>query len=145
MGNRVHVVKTQREYGDTQAFNWAFEEFKDLLSSLGCNVCEQDEYSSDFEMTCEDYERAMTILTRIIEAKKKDKDMDLNDIDFSDLASPEDTSEWESFDPDNYDFNDVIDNAERLNGYSMEEILEIMQDFWKERDKDSSWIEFSSF
>ena len=145
MGNRVHVVKKQREYGNSEAFNWAFEEFKDLLSSLGCNVCEQDEYSSDFEMSCEDYERAMTILKRIIKAQKKDKDMDLNDIDFSDLASPEDTPYWKKFDPDNYDFNDVIDNAERLSGYSMEEILEIMQTFWKERDKKSSWIQFCSF
>jgi hypothetical protein len=145
MGNRVHVVKKQREYGNSEAFNWAFEEFKDLLSSLGSNVCEQDEYSSDFEMSCEDYERAMTILKRIIKAQKKDKDMDLNDIDFSDLASPEDTPDWEKFDPDNYDFNDVIDNAEKLNGYSMEEILKIMQTFWKERDKKSSWIQFCSF
>ena len=145
MGNRVHVVKKQREYGNSEAFNWAFEEFKDLLSSLGCNVCEQDEYSSDFEMSCEDYERAMTILKRIIKAQKKDKDMDLNDIDFSDLASPEDTPDWESFDPDNYDFNDVIDKAEKLNGYSLEEILKIMQTFWKERDKKSSWIQFCSF
>ena len=145
MGNRVHVVKKQREYGKSEAFNWAFEEFKDLLSSLGCNVCEQDEYSSDFEMTCEDYERAMNILTRIIEAKKKDNNMDLNDIDFSDLASPEDTPEWENFDPDNYDFNEVIDNAKRLEGYSMDEILKIMQTFYDERDKTSSWIQFCSF
>ena len=145
MGNRVHVVKKQREYGNSEAFNWAFEEFKDLLSSLGCNVCEQDDYSSDFEMSCEDYERAMTILKRIIKAQKKDKDMNLNDIDFSDLASQEDTPDWEKFDPDNYDFNDVIKNAERLDGYSMEEILEIMQIFWEERDKNSSWIQFCSF
>ena len=145
MGKLVHVVKKQREYGNSEAFNWAFEEFKDLLSSLGCNVCEQDDYSSDFEMSCEDYERAMTILKRIIKAQKKDKDMDLNDIDFSDLASPEDTPDWEKFDPDNYDFNDVIDNAEKLNGYSLEEILNIMQTFWKERDKKSSWIQFCSF
>ena len=143
MGKLVHVVKKQREYGNSEAFNWAFEEFKDLLSSLGCNVCEQDEYSSDFEMSCEDYQRAMTILTRIIEAKKKD--MDLNDIDLSDLASPEDTPDWEKFDPDDYDLNDVIDNAERLEGYSMEEILKIMQTFWEERDKNSSWIQFASF
>lgn len=145
MGKRVHVVKKQREYGKSEAFNWAFEEFKNLLSSLGCNVCEQDEYSSDFEMSCEDYERAMTILKRIIEAQKKDKDMDLNDIDFSDLASPEDTSEWERFDPANYDFNYVIKIAASLNGYSMEEILKIMQTFWEERDKNSSWIQFCSF
>ena len=145
MGNRVHVVKKQREYGSTEAFSWKFEEFKGLLSSLGCNVCEQDEYSSDFEMSCEDYERAMTIFARIIEAHKKDKDMDLNDIDFSDLASPEDTPEWCSFDPYYYDFNDVIDNAKDIEGYSMNEILKIMQTFWEERDKNSSWIQFSSF
>ena len=145
MGNRVHVVKKQREYGNSEAFNWAFEEFKDLLISLGCNVCEQDEYSSDFETPCEEYERAMTILTRIIEAQKKDKDMDLNNIDFSDLASPEDTPGLYSFDPNNYDFNYVIECIEKLEGYSMDEILEIMQTFWDERDKNSSWIQFCSF
>ena len=145
MGNRVHVVKKQREYGNSEAFNWAFEEFKDLLISLGCNVCEQDEYSFDFETPCEEYERAITILTRIIEAQKKDKDMDLNNIDFSDLASPEDTPDWYSFDPNDYDFNYVIKCAEKLEGYSIDEILEIMQIFWDERDKNSSWIQFCSF
>ena len=145
MGNRVHVVKKQREYGKSEAFNWAFDEFNDLLSSLGCNVCTLDGYSPDIEIFCDEYERAMTILTRIIEAKKKDKNMDLNDIDFSDLASPEDTPDWEKFDPDSYDFNDVIDKAKKLQDYSMEKILEIMQTFWEERDKNSSWIQFCSF
>jgi hypothetical protein len=145
MGNRVHVVKKQREYGNSEAFNWAFEEFKDLLRDLGCNVCEQDEYSSDFEMSCDDYERGMEILKRIIKALKKDKEIDLNDIDFSDLKSDDDEPDWCSFDPDNYDFNDVKDSVDKLNGYSMEEILKIMQTFWKERDKKSSWIQFCSF
>lgn len=145
MGNRVHVVKKQREYGNSEAFYWAFKEFKDLLSSLGCNVCEDGFYSSVFETPCEEYERAMTILTRIIEAQKKDKDMDLNNIDFSDLASPEDTPGLYSFDPNNYDFNHVIECVEKLEGYSMDEILEIMQTFWEERDKNSSWIQFCSF
>ena len=145
MGNRVHVVKKQIEYGKSGYFNWAVEEFKDLLSSLGCNACPLDEYPSDFEMPCDEYERAMTILTRIIEAKKKDKNMDLNDIDFSDLASPEDTPDWEKFDPDSYDFNNVINMAKNLQDYSMEEILENMKTFWEERDKNSSWIQFCSF
>ena len=145
MGNRVHVVKKQREYGNSEAFNWDFEEFKDLLSSLGCNVYEQCEYSSDFETPCEEYERAMTILKRIIDAHKNDKDMDLNDIDFSDLASPEYTPDCEKFDPDKYDFNVVIYNAERLKEYSLDEILKIMYTFWKERDKNSSYIQFYYF
>ncbi len=146
MGNRVHVVKKQREYGKSEAFKYGFGEFKDLLSSLGCEVYDLDDYSSsDFEIPCEEYERAMTILKRIIDAHKKDKDMDLNDIDFSDLASPEDTPDWDKFDPDKYDFNDVIDDIERLNGYSMEETLKIMQTFWEERDKNSSYIQFYYF
>ena len=82
MGNRVHVVKVQREYGKSEAFNWKFEEFKDLLTSLGCNVCEQEEYSSDFEIVCDEYERAMTILKRIVDAIKDDDGVDLNTIDF---------------------------------------------------------------
>ena len=37
------------------------------------------------------------------------------------------------------------DDIEKLNGYSIEEILKIMQTFWEERDKNSSWIQFCSF
>ena len=145
MGNRVHVVKKQREYGNSEAFNWAFEEFKDLLSSLGCNVYEQDEYSSDFEMSCDEYKRGMEILKRIKKALKKDENFDLNKLDFSDLKSGDDDPDWCFFDPDNYDFNDVKDDLKKLNDYSIDEILKIMQTFWKERDKKSSWIQFCSF
>jgi hypothetical protein len=145
MGNRVHVVKKQREYGNSEAFNWAFEEFKDLLRDLGCDVCEKDEYSSDFEMSCDDYERGMKILKRIKKALKKDENFDLNKLDFSDLKYGDDEPDWCSFDPDNYDWNDVKDDVKKLNDYSIDEILEIMQTFWKERDKKSSWIQFCSF
>ena len=146
MGNMIHVVKKQREYGKSEAFKYGFGEFKDLLSSLGCEVYDLDDYSSsDFEIPCEEYERAMTILKRIIDAHKKDKDMALNDIDFSDLASPEYTPDCEKFDPYKYDFNVVIYNAERLKEYSLDEILKIMYTFWKERDKNSSYIQFYYF
>ena len=87
----------------------------------------------------------MTILIIIIEVHKIDNYIDFNNIDFSDLASPEDTPDWYSFDPNNYDFNYVIKCVEKHEGYSMDEILEIMQTFWEERDKKSSWIQFCSF
>lgn len=141
MGNRVHVVKKQREYGKSCAFNWAYEEFKTLLRDLGCNVCEQDEYSSDFEMEVDDYSRAMKILQRI----KDNPDMDPNYIDFSDFKSSDDTPEWAAFDPDDYDFNDVLSDIEKLEGYSIDDILDIMQTFYDERDKNSGWIQFCSF
>ena len=142
MGNRVHVVKKQREYGNSEAFNWAFEEFKDLLRDLGCDVCEQDEYSSEFEMSCDDYERGMNILRRINTALKKDENFDLNELDFSDLESSDYDPYWSSFD---YDWNDVKDDVKKLKNYSIDEILKIMQTFWEERDKNSSWIQFCSF
>lgn len=141
MGNRVHVVKKQREYGNSCAFNWADEEFKTLLRDLGCNVCEQDEYSSDFEMEVDDYSRAMKILQRI----KDNPDMDPNNIDFSDFKSSDDTPEWSAFDPDDYDFNYVLSDIEKLEGYSIDDILDIMQTFYDERDKNSKWIQFCSF
>ena len=145
MGNRVHVVKKQREYGKSEAFNWTFEEFKELLRDLGCKVCEQDEYSSDFEMSCDEYKRGMEILKRIKKALKKDEKFDLNKLDFSDLKSGDDDPDWCSFDPDKYDFNNVKYDVKKLNDYSIDEILKIMQTFWKERDKKSSWIQFCSF
>ena len=46
MGNMIHVVKKQREYGKSEAFKYGFGEFKDLLSSLGCEVYDLDDYSS---------------------------------------------------------------------------------------------------
>ena len=66
-------------------------------------------------------------------------------LDFSDLASDDDEPDWCSFDPDNYDWNDVKDSVDKLEGYSIDEILKIMRSFWSERDKKSDWIQFSAW
>ena len=59
MGKRVHVVKKREEYGDTQCFNWMFEEWKNLLGILGAEVHEEDEYSDRWEVETSEYENAM--------------------------------------------------------------------------------------
>ena len=147
MGNRVHVVKKQREYGSKEAFNHQYEQFKTLLRNLTCDVYEEDEGSRNFEMSCVDYERAMKILSRIKDALDKDENTDLNKIDLSDCIPVYDIEvpDWCRFDISRYDFNDVKDTLKKFPEYSIEEILKIMQDFFDERDKNSDWIQFSSF
>ena len=137
MGKRVHVVSKQREYGDSEAFNWANEEFKDLLRDLGCNVCEQDEYSDDFELLTAHYEVALNIL------KRMKGNPDLTNEDIADLKYGED-DDYDSIDPDMIELEDVKDDIEKL-GYSLEELINVLEMFYDERDKNSSWIQFSAW
>ena len=137
MGKRVHVVSKQREYGDSEAFNWANEEFKDLLRDLGCNVCEQDEYSDDFELLTAHYEVALNILKRMKE------NPDLTNEDIADLKYGED-DDYDAIDPDMIELDDVKDDIEKL-GYSLEELINVLENFYDERDKNSSWIQFSAW
>lgn len=117
MGKRVHVVKKQMEYGTTEAFNWAQEEFKELLHSLDCSVSEQDECSDFFEADCDEYVRGMEYLR---EYKNGKRDFDVID-------------------------SDDVEAALSELGMTAEQVLEVMESFWKERDKKSGWIQFSAW
>ena len=136
MGKRVHVVSKQPEYGATEAFNWACEEFKDLLSNCGANVC-GEEYSDEFELPVEDYERSLTIIKRMKE------DPDLTNDDLADLKVETEDGQ-NNFDPDSIDLEDIGASILKLD-YTIEELIEILENFYEERDKNSDWIEFSAW
>lgn len=134
MGCRVHVVKQQRKYGNSEAFNWKYSEFYSMLSSLGCNVCspEEDDYSNFAEMQVTEYRAALNILECLRDGK------DINDADLIELNI-------ESVD----DFNEfqkaiIMEYIENL-GYELKDLCEVMEQFYEQRDKNSSWIQFEAW
>ena len=136
MGKRVHVVSKQAEYGATKAFNWANEEFKDLLHNCGATVyCE--ECSDEFELSVGDYERSLTILKRMKE------NPDLTNDDLADLKVETEDGQ-NNFDPDLIDIEDINVSILKLD-CTIEELIEILESFYEERDKNSDWVEFSAF
>lgn len=125
MGQRVHVIKKRAEYGNTEAFNWAHDKFENLLFSLACDVCKQEEYSTEFELLVGDYERAVEILKKIKEGKEKNTEIVLDDD--VELEAIEETIK-------DLGYEDKIGS-----------LIEIMENFYNERDKASSWIQFSAW
>jgi len=136
MGKRVHVVSKQVEYGNTEAFNWKGEEFKCLLRNCGANACGED-YSDNFDLPVGDYERSLTILKRMKE------NPDLTNDDLADLKVETEDGQ-NNFDPDLIDINDIKESIKILD-YTIEELIEILENFYEERDKDNDWIEFSAW
>lgn len=125
MGKRVHVIKKHQEYGSYEAFNWKFDEFHSFLDALGCDVC-GEEFDSEFE--CEDskYENALNIL----KAYKEKGDCEevkkmLDDVYYY------------------YSVEELEKDLEELGG--LDHVLEAMQTFWDEREKDYGWISFSAW
>ena len=124
MGKRLHVVKRQAQYGDTEAFNWSFEEFHKLMELFSEEVS-GDEYDDDWEMPVEDYKKAMDFIKKLEKTKDPVKERKLvedADIDYDDLMS-------------------YINTLQSKEG----ELLSNMQAFYRERDKHSSWIAFSAW
>jgi hypothetical protein len=120
MGCRVHVISKHEKFGDSEYFNWSGEDFNDLLEDLGCDMC-SDEYGSMtwFECNVDEYKRAL----KLIKAFKKDKKKAEKLFDEADL-----------------DINDFQCHLEDLGG--LDKVIEAMEAFYKERDKQSDWISF---
>ena len=125
MGKRVHVVKRQAEYGSSEAFNWCYQEFHHLLDLFGCDVCSEDEYSDFFECDADSYKIALVALKDYKKKGIKSKKM-------LDLM-------------EEYGFDEVEleEYLSELGG--IDEVIDAMECFWKERDKKSRWIQFSAF
>jgi len=131
MGCRVHVIKKQREYGNSEAFNYKIEEFSDLLSELGCEVCAQDDCSDFFEVSCEHYKNAIKVLklfkkNTTEETFEKACEKAFNNKDYTNIGLRE----------------DIEDCIETLCVESVDEMIDIMETFYRERDKKSAWIQF---
>ena len=96
MGKRVHVVKKQEKYGDSEAFNWKQDEFIDLLESLNCQIDNNED--DRFEVLAEEYECAINYL----------KDIKAGKTDFDDI--------------DLLEFNEALEDLD----YSIDELIEVM-------------------
>ena len=126
MGKRVHVVSKREEYGNREAFNWCHVEFHALLDLLGCDVASEEEWSDRFECPIEAYKKAL-------EALKSYKKHGMQSRKMKALMEEFDFSEEELLERVNN-----LGDEEKILDY----IVDVMQDFWKERDKKSGWISF---
>ena len=150
MGKRLHVVKIQREYGCTEAFNWCFDKFRKLLDVLGCNVCADDESSDFWEMTKDEYKRAITILKMMKDVpmdgdykEQKEKiDQIYNSEKYQELFSNDECIL--SITTDDIELHDVIDSVKNID-IDLDELISIMESFLNEADKKSNWIQFEAW
>jgi hypothetical protein len=112
MGKRLHVVKQQERYGSSEYFNWKYNEFADLLTLLDCDVCSADEFNK------ERFEVPTKDFEQAMEYVKQIK---------------EGKTDFEYIDVEDLDFEELggIDN-----------VLEAMEGFYKQRDKKSEWMIF---
>lgn len=131
MGCRVHVVKKQRDYGSSEAFNYKIDEFSTLLSRLGCEICAQDDCYNFFEVDVEEYKRAIEVLKLFIKSSG-DKEFDMLTRKKYPRKTYLEIAEYE----------DIEDAIERLEDYKAEDVLAVMQAFYRERDKKSGWVQF---
>lgn len=124
MGKRVHVVKKHAEYGNAEAFNYAEEEFNDLLDNLGCNMCHKEYDFDDFECDVDEYKTALK-LVNAYNRKGRTKSVE------------------KMFDEANADIDSFEIGLDKLGG--LDNVLEAMRAFYRERDKKSGWISFSAW
>ena len=122
MGKRVHVVKKQEQYGNSEAFNWSFEEFHSLLDLLGCEVCAEDEYADRFECLSDNYRNALDCLKRYKKIGMKSRKMKA------------------LMDELGFDEEELTYYLAKLG--EIDYVIQSMQRFWEERDKKSSYIQF---
>lgn len=119
MGKRVHVAKCYKiEWGSTEAFNWAHEDFYNTLKALGGDPCwcgTDGEISDDFECSVEDYDDAIANL--------------------------------EVYIADQHLLSESDKITETLEGIRMtaEELLDIMKRYRNEADVYSGYLHFSAF
>ena len=119
MGKRIHVAKRYEvEFGSAANLNWKQDEFISVLEQLGCSVCRYDneDYSAgDFEVSAEEYKKAMDDMKAYIH------------------------------DPEGYEECDDLRDAIEATGETAEELLTIMQGYYDEADKHDGYLHFASF
>ena len=74
MGFRLHVARTYRvEYGSTEAFNYAVEEFHTLLSALSVPYT-GDDYDDEFEIDKEDWFKGIGKLRNLANLREDERE-----------------------------------------------------------------------
>ena len=124
MGKRVHVVKRQPEYGNTEGFNWKYGEFHLFLALLSDNVT-GDYFDESWEMPAEDFKRIIDFVKKFIKTNTDEKLDELCD----------------EYGIEKEEFVDAVYDMET----TTPKLLETLKGFYKERDKHSNWIQFHAW
>lgn len=128
MGYRLHVVKRQERFGDIEAFNWKNNEFADLLTTIGCDICGDEPYDR-FECLKSEFRKAIGIVKLYSEKGNLTED---------DL--PETGIDPECVDID--DINEILSSTKDELGYTPNELVRVMEQFLSESDPEGDYIIF---
>lgn len=140
MGTRIHVVKRHVEYGDSGAFNYGTDDFKDLLLEAGANVETQDGNDIDFECLEDDYKTAIKVVACLANRKADDP---YRVALFKELNICTETlvqtihACWKN----DYDESHVEYDEVKATKY----VLSYMVAFYVQRDRNSGYVSFSAF
>lgn len=122
MRKLVYVAKRYTfKRGDVGAFNWKDDKFISLLKLLDCSVCRYDNEDCsvcEFEVPKEDYKAAMDMMKAYVKNSADSK------------------HEWAT---DSY-----IQKRIEATGCEPQELLELMQAYWREADKRDGYLHFVS-
>ena len=138
MGKRVRVIQKHATYGTTEAFNWKYTQFSDLLATLFCEVfyTNNDEYSDNFECEFSQYDNALTML-KDYQEHGRDK------AKLEELYRKNSEKENAFTDDDaNATYDEIDKLLQELGG--LENVIKAMQHYKDERDKECHYISFQA-
>ena len=133
MGYRVHVIRRQPEYGHCGAFSYKYEDFKNLLSALGCDICGTDDMvcSPRWEVSAKEYAQAIKLLAKLNKGEHINGQHVTSDCGRETII-------------DEKKILNIITNKYLL-GDTLEDVLETMEIFEKERDHTSDYVMFDCY
>lgn len=126
MGKRIHIVEKVEEYASVEGFNYQQSEFVSLLNALGCYVSVDEGDSDRFEVSTEDYEKALASFKAYMNGEEMPEDSDADDLDIEYRVSK-------------------LTNEDETQKEAEKRILELMEDFYESRDKEHDWMIFVSW
>lgn len=121
MGTKLRVISKQREYGNLATLNHKHLLFKTLLCALDAEVFFMNENENEFECTVEDYQNAIDNL-------KKFK-----------ITKSHYNNKLET------DVTNSINITIKELGYTIDELINIMEIYFSQRDMNSDYIQFECY